>query len=68
MRPFIPLLGIALLWSLNSYAECISGNCVNGFGTYTYTDGRKYVGAWKNGKKEGQGTYTWPYGDKYVGN
>ena len=37
------------------------------FGTYTWPDGRKYVGAFKVGKFHGQGTYTWPSGQKYVG-
>ena len=30
----------------------------HGYGTFTYPDGKKYVGEWKNGKKHGQGTYT----------
>lgn len=28
----------------------------NFYGTYTDTDGTKYVGAWRNGKQHGQGT------------
>ena len=39
----------------------------NGQGTYTDSDGDKYVGEWKDGKKHGQGTYTWSNGEKYVG-
>ncbi|MDB2454330.1 trypsin-like peptidase domain-containing protein [Planktomarina temperata] len=39
-------------------------NCV---GTYTYDDGSKYVGEWKDDKQHGQGTYTWPDGDTYIG-
>ena len=31
-----------------------------------YTNG-DYVGAWKNGKRNGQGTYTFASGNKYVG-
>ena len=38
-----------------------------GRGTFTYPDGRKYVGDWKNGKFHGQGTYTFSNGRKYVG-
>jgi len=38
-----------------------------GQGTYTFSDGRKYVGEFKDGKKHGQGTFTTPYGNKYVG-
>ena len=39
----------------------------HGQGTYTYPDGRKYVGENKNGKRTGQGTFTSPDGRKYVG-
>jgi len=39
----------------------------NGLGVMTYPDGHKYVGEWKDGKKNGQGTYTYPDGQKYVG-
>jgi hypothetical protein len=39
----------------------------NCFGTYTWSDGEKYVGEWKDNKRTGQGTYTWPSGNKYVG-
>ena len=39
----------------------------NCFGTYTYADGNKYVGEWKDDKFNGQGTYTYANGDKYVG-
>jgi hypothetical protein len=39
----------------------------NCWGTHTWPDGRKYEGAWKDDKLEGQGTYTWPNGEKYVG-
>jgi len=35
--------------------------------SYTWADGSKYVGAWKEGKYHGQGTYTHWNGDKYVG-
>ena len=49
------------------FAECIEGDCNNGYGTYTYTDGGKYVGEWKNQKHHGQGTFTWADGRKYVG-
>ena len=39
-------------------------NCI---GTFTYTDGNKYVGEWQNSQANGQGTYTWADGAKYVG-
>lgn len=39
----------------------------NCFGTFTFSDGRKYVGEFRDGHLNGQGTLTSPYGDKYVG-
>jgi hypothetical protein len=37
------------------------------FGTSTNVNGEKYVGEYKDGKKNGQGTYTYANGDKYNG-
>ena len=37
--------------SKNNYG-CISGNCQDGYGTYTFENGAKYVGNFKNGKYE----------------
>ena len=39
----------------------------DGQGTFFYSDGSKYVGEWKNGKKHGKGTLTHLDGEKYVG-
>ena len=62
------ILSILCLLSTQSWSqECISGNCVNGYGTYTYADGDKYVGEWGNGKRNGQGTYTYADGGKKAG-
>ncbi len=47
--------------------ECILGDCVNGYGTYTWDTGDKFVGEWKEDKFHGQGTLTWADGEKYVG-
>ena len=44
-------------WKNNNYSK----------GTYTWHDGRKYVGEFKERKLHGLGTHTWPSGDKYVG-
>ena len=50
-----------------SWASCSQGNCYNGTGTYTWDDGNKYIGEYKDGKKHGKGTLTWGDGNKYVG-
>ena len=50
----------------NISAECIEGDCVNGLGTYIWPNGDKYIGEWKNGKRDGIGSFIWPEGDRYV--
>jgi hypothetical protein len=37
------------------------------FGTANWPSGEKYVGEWRDGKRNGQGTNTWVNGNKYVG-
>ena len=39
----------------------------HGHGTWTFGDGNKYVGEFRNGKFHGQGTFIYLDGDKYVG-
>ena len=48
------------------FAQCIEGDCKNGYGTFTFSDGRKYVGESKDNKKHGQGTLT--YADGRINN
>ena len=40
--------------------QCVEGDCVNGKGTMIYSTGHKYVGEFKNGKRDGQGFLTMP--------
>lgn len=40
---------------------------MEGRGTEIWSDGRKYDGDFKNGKKDGEGTFEWPNGNKYIG-
>lgn len=47
--------------------SCISGNCMNGQGTFKWSENEMYVGQFKNEMRNGQGTMTWPNGDKYTG-
>ena len=35
-------------------------------GTYTFPNGRKYTGEWKDGERHGQGIFRWPDGPKIV--
>ena len=40
---------------------------MDGKGTFTWADGRKYVGEYNNDKKAGYGEYLWPDGRCYRG-
>jgi hypothetical protein len=39
----------------------------NGYGTYTWLNGKKYVGEFKDDRMHGQGTLIWSSGNEYVG-
>ena len=67
MKKLLIYLSFFLIWCNWSYAECTSGDCVNGQGTFISPDGKKYVGQFKNSKWEGLGTYTFLNGAKYEG-
>lgn len=43
-------------------------NNIQGKGTYIWSDGRKFVGNWKNSKMRGKGFYSWEDGRSYEGN
>jgi len=62
--PAVLLLGSTEGWSLpacegDSLHTSAWTNC---FGTYTFPDGEKYVGEYKDDKRHGQGTETVPDG------
>jgi len=57
------------MWEYNVYVGtgknnygCISGNCTDGYGVYTWDTGEKYVGDWVSSKRNGQGTNNWADG------
>ena len=62
MKKLLGILVLGLLWCNISFAECIEGNCIDGQGTYTFADGAKYVGEFKNDNYNGQGTLTYADG------
>ena len=59
---FVLCLGLVSI----GYAQCISGDCENGTGTFKDGNGFIYLGEWKDGKFHGQGTIT-SASIKYVG-
>ena len=64
MKFFLSLFFLFLSTSL--IAKCISGDCINGYGTYVWDEGDKYIGESKDNLFHGQGTYYYDNGDKYV--
>jgi len=40
---------------------------MHGKGTFTWADGRKYVGEYIDDKKQGYGEFIWPDGRSYKG-
>ncbi len=49
-------------------AQCISGNCNTGKGTFVFKSGGKYTGTFKNHKLNGKGTFYFTNGNIYKGN
>ncbi|MEO6833109.1 MAG: hypothetical protein ABI378_11370 [Chitinophagaceae bacterium] len=47
--------------------SCVLGDCNNGFGTYQFPSGNKYVGNFKNRKREGSGTFYFSNGEQFTG-
>ena len=48
-------------------AQCVSGNCKDGKGTYLYPSGAKYIGEFHNGEISGVGVCYYTDGSKYSG-
>ena len=46
--------------------NCISGDCINGFGTYKWSNGDKFTGNWKESNKV-EGNYYFADGAVYTG-
>ena len=47
--------------------QCVEGDCVNSKGIMIYSTGHKYIGEFKNGKRDGQGFLTMPGGRTFEG-
>ena len=51
----------------SAHAQCVSGNCKDGKGTYLYPSGAKYIGEFKNGEISGVGVCYYTDGSKFSG-
>ncbi len=44
---------------------CVEGDCINGFGTFLWENGSRYIGEFKNGSMHGHGNFH--FGEKSIG-
>lgn len=54
-------------FSFVASAQCTTGNCFDGNGSYLFENGDLYNGQWKKGEMEGYGVYEYGNGDVYKG-
>lgn len=52
---------------ISSPTGCVSGDCRNGYGTYQYPNGNRYIGDFNDGKPNGKGILYCANGNKYIG-
>ena len=64
---FYIILGFLITTSVSARKTGCEGNCVDGFGKWTYTDKTTYEGEWANGFMNGEGTFTWSDGTQKTG-
>jgi hypothetical protein len=55
-------------FTLSAQVGCTKGNCLNGYGNYTFPGGARYIGDFKDGKMHGEGILYYVDGSKYIGN
>jgi len=68
MKKLLGVMAFALAsWLLPAQQNCIKGNCFNGHGTCTFSNGGKYTGDFKDGKIHGMGIFYFSDGNKYIG-
>ena len=63
----VSLAALVFICPLDSFGECLKGDCVNGQGTMSFVHGEKYTGQFKNGQLHGHGTLVTSDGTKYIG-
>ena len=64
---FFIILSFLITTSVSARKTGCEGNCVDGFGKWTYTDKTTYEGEWANGFMNGEGTFTWSDGKEKTG-
>jgi len=65
LKLIVSILLVAIAIQVN--AQCITGNCENGEGTYIYSDNTSYTGNFKDSLASGYGMCQYSNGNKYIG-
>lgn len=61
------LAAFCSLTQLHAQANCLQGDCKNGYGVCLYPNVGKYAGDFQNGKMHGKGILYYTDGTKYIG-
>jgi hypothetical protein len=64
---YITLILLLITATIIEAQDCISGDCGNGYGVMTYSNGQKYIGEFDQGLHHGQGVLFINQSKKYVG-
>jgi len=68
MLKVLGLVAITLgLFPQFAQAGCVKGDCFNGYGTFDYPNGSRYIGEFKDGNPHGKGILYFSNGNKYIG-
>ncbi len=67
MKSFAAFLILLSFFSIDANAQCLSGNCYTGIGTYLYPSGAKFSGHFQKGKINGYGRLVFSDGRIYEG-
>ncbi len=72
MNAHLVRFSLPILLMLNSFsaplsAQCLSGNCQNGTGSYRFQGGAKYTGQFYSGRPHGTGNMEFSNGNRYSG-
>lgn len=66
-RFIIVIFTLSLLNSINSYSQCIQGDCKEGYGKFNFSNGDIYEGEWEDDKFHGKGKYLYNDGSYFEG-
>lgn len=61
------IIAIIAFFATTSNAQCTTGNCYEGNGTYLFENSDLYNGLWRKGVMLGYGVYEFANGDVYKG-